>query len=254
MNRQDMTGRVALVTGGSSGIGSWAAIALAECGARVAINYHRNRDGAESTRALIEAQGGQAITIQADVSKRLSANALIEETRQQLGPIDILVNNAGDLIQRSPLVEFPDELLDQVIDLNFKSVLYCSQAVMREMMARRQGTIINVGSIAGHHGGGPGAAIYAATKAAVMCLTKGMAREMSPFGVRVNGVAPGVIDTPFHEKRSTPEQMAQFVASIPMNRVGTSEECGRVIAFLASDAASYLHGEMIEINGGQMMI
>ena len=222
MNRQDMTGRVALVTGGSSGIGSWAAIALAECGARVAINYHRNRDGAESTRALIEAQGGQAITIQADVSKRLSANALIEETRQQLGPIDILVNNAGDLIQRSPLVEFPDELLDQVIDLNFKSVLYCSQAVMREMMARRQGTIINVGSIAGHHGGGPGAAIYAATKAAVMCLTKGMAREMSPFGVRVNAVAPGVIDTPFHEKRSTPEQMAQFVASIPMNRVGTS--------------------------------
>ncbi|MFM8395594.1 MAG: SDR family NAD(P)-dependent oxidoreductase [Acidobacteriota bacterium] len=254
MNRQDMTGRVALVTGGSSGIGSWAAIALAECGARVAINYHRNRDGAESTRALIEAQGGQAITIQADVSKRLSANALIEETRQQLGPIDILVNNAGDLIQRSPLVEFPDELLDQVIDLNFKSVLYCSQAVMREMMARRQGTIINVGSIAGHHGGGPGAAIYAATKAAVMCLTKGMAREMSPFGVRVNAVAPGVIDTPFHEKRSTPEQMAQFVASIPMNRVGTSEECGRVIAFLASDAASYLHGETIEINGGQMML
>ncbi|MEY3282270.1 MAG: SDR family NAD(P)-dependent oxidoreductase [Acidobacteriota bacterium] len=254
MNRQDMTGRVALVTGGSSGIGSWAALALAECGATVAINYHRNHDGAAATRAQIEANGGRAITIQADVSQRLSANALIEETRRQLGPIDILVNNAGDLIQRSPLVEFPDELLDQVIDLNFKSVLYCSQAVMREMMARRTGTIINVGSIAGHHGGGPGAAVYAATKAAVMCLTKGMAREMSPFGVRVNGVAPGVIDTPFHEKRSTPEQMAQFVASIPMNRVGTSEECGRVIAFLASDAASYLHGEMIEINGGQMMI
>jgi len=254
MNRQDMTGRVALVTGGSSGIGSWAALALAECGATVAINYHRNQDGAAATRAQIEANGGRAITIQADVSQRLSANALIEETRRQLGPIDILVNNAGDLIQRSPLVEFPDELLDQVIDLNFKSVLYCSQGVMREMMARRTGTIINVGSIAGHHGGGPGAAVYAATKAAVMCLTKGMAREMSPFGVRVNGVAPGVIDTPFHEKRSTPEQMAQFVASIPMNRVGTSEECGRVIAFLASDAASYLHGEMIEINGGQMMI
>ncbi len=254
MNRQDMTGRVALVTGGSSGIGSWAAIALAECGASVAINYHRNREGAESTCALIESKGGIAITIQADVSKRQSANSLVEEARRQLGPIDILVNNAGDLIQRSPLVDFPDELLEQVIDLNFKSVLYCSQAVMREMTTRRQGTIINVGSIAGHHGGGPGAAIYAASKAAVMCLTKGMAREMSPFGVRVNAVAPGVIDTPFHEKRSTPEQMAQFVASIPMNRVGTSEECGRVIAFLASDAASYLHGETIEINGGQMML
>ncbi|MEY4167377.1 MAG: SDR family NAD(P)-dependent oxidoreductase [Blastocatellia bacterium] len=254
MNKQDMTGRVALVTGGSSGIGSWAAIALAECGATVAINYHRNREGAEATRALIESNGGRAVTIGADVSRRITATDLIAETRKQLGSIDILVNNAGDLIQRSPLVDFPDELLDEVVDLNFKSVLYCSQAVMREMMARGSGSIINVGSIAGHHGGGPGAAIYAATKAAVMCLTKGLARELAPFGVRVNGVAPGVIDTPFHEKRSTPEQMAQFVASIPMKRVGTSEECGRVIAFLASDAASYLHGEMIEINGGQMML
>ena len=96
--------------------------------------------------------------------------------------------------------------------------------------------------------------MYAATKAAVMCLTKGLARELAPFGVRVNGIAPGVIDTPFHERLSTSEQMAQFVSSIPMKRVGTSEECGRVVAFLASDAASYLHGEMIEINGGQMML
>ncbi len=254
MNKQDMRGKVAVVTGASTGIGSWAAIALAECGASVAINYHRNREGAEATRQIIESNGGRAITIQADVSAQVTAVGLIEQAREQLGPIDILVNNAGDLIQRSPLVEVSEELVDQIVDLNFKSVIFCSQAVMREMMSRRSGTIINVGSIAGHHGGGPGAGIYAATKAAVMCLTKGMAREMSPFGVRVNGIAPGVIDTPFHEKRSTPEQMAQFVASIPMGRVGTSEECGRVIAFLASDAASYLHGEMIEINGGQMML
>ena len=219
----------------------------------MAINYLRNKVGAEETRALIESKGGRAITIQADVSGRIGATELVNKTREELGSIDILVNNAGDLIQRSPLVDFPEELLDQVIDLNFKSVLYCSQAVMREMMARESGSIINVGSIAGHHGGGPGAGVYAATKAAVMCLTKGLARELAPFGVRVNGVAPGVIDTPFHEKRSTPEQMAQFVAAIPMKRVGTAEECGRVIAFLASDAASYLHGEMIEINGGQMM-
>lgn len=249
-----MQGRVAVVTGASTGIGSWAAIALAECGVAVAINYHQNRDGAESTRRLIEEKGGRAITIQADVSQRRTAVGLIEAVRDQLGPIDILVNNAGDLIQRAPLVEVEEELVDRIVDLNFKSVIFCSQAVMREMMDRRSGTIINVGSIAGHHGGGPGAGIYAATKAAVMCLTKGMAREMSPFGVRVNGIAPGVIDTPFHEKRSTPEQMAQFVTSIPMGRVGTAEECGRVVAFLASDAASYLHGEMIEINGGQMMV
>ncbi len=254
MNKQNLSGRVALVTGASSGIGSWSAIALAECGATVAINYLRNREGAEATRDRIEAAGGRAIIIQADVSQRETAHGLIAETQAQLGPIDILVNNAGDLIRRCSLLEFPEDLFDQLINLNLKSVLFCSQAAMREMMERRSGTIINLGSIAGHHGGGPGAAVYAATKAAIMCLTKGMARELSPYGVRVNGIAPGVIDTPFHERLSTPEQMAQFVTAIPMGRVGTSEECGRVVAFLASDAASYLHGEMIEINGGQLML
>lgn len=149
---------------------------------------------------------------------------------------------------------FSEELFDRVVATNLKSVLFCSQAVMPGMMERRRGTIINLGSIAGHHGGGPGATIYASMKAAVMCLTKGMAREMAPYGGRVNGIAPGVIDTLFHERLSTPEQMAQFVAGIPMGRVDTSEECGRVIAFLASEAAGYLHGEMIEVNGGQMML
>jgi 3-oxoacyl-[acyl-carrier protein] reductase len=254
MNRQDLTGRVAVVTGASSGIGQWAAIALAECGARVVVNYHRNRAGGETTCQQIAAAGGEAILVQADVSVKKSAKELMEMTENRLGPIDILVNNAGDLIERCPLRDFPEELFDRVVATNLKSTLFCSQAVMPGMMERRRGTIINLGSIAGHHGGGPGAAIYASMKAAVMCLTKGMAREMAPYGVRVNGIAPGVIDTPFHERLSTPEQMAQFVAGIPMGRVGTSEECGRVITFLASDAAAYLHGEMIEINGGQMML
>jgi 3-oxoacyl-[acyl-carrier protein] reductase len=140
------------------------------------------------------------------------------------------------------------------MDLNLKSVFYCSQGVMGEMMERRSGSIVNVGSIAGRHGGGPGAAVYSSAKAAVMCFTKGLARELAPFGVRVNGVAPGVIMTPFHERLSTPELLAQFTAGIPLGRLGTSEECGRVIAFLASDAASYLLGETIEINGGQLML
>ncbi len=254
MNKQDLSGRIAVVTGASSGIGSATAAALAECGAAVALNYHRNREGAEETGHLIESHGGRAIVIQADVSTRPGAHALMEEARKKLGPIDILVNNAGDMIQRCPLLDFTDELWDRVVTLNFKSVLLCSQAVMPEMMDRGRGNIINVGSIAGHHGGGPGAAVYAAAKAAVMCLTKGMAKELAHRGIRVNGVAPGVIETPFHERLSTPELMAQFAASIPLGRAGVSEEVGRVIAFLASDAASYIHGEMIEINGGQMMI
>lgn len=253
MNKQDMTGRVALVTGASTGIGRWAAIALAECGAAVAVNYNRNLEGAEETKRAIESLGGRAVIIQSDVSTKAGADSLVAAARAQLGPIDILVNNAGDLIERRSLLEFPEDLYDRVMNLNFKSVLLCSQAVMPEMIERRRGSIINVGSIAGHHGGGPGAAIYAASKAAVMCLTKGLAKELAAHGVRVNGVAPGVIATPFHERLSTPEMMAQFAASIPLGRPGTSEECGRVIAFLASDAAGYIHGEMIEINGGQLM-
>jgi 3-oxoacyl-[acyl-carrier protein] reductase len=254
MNKQNLNGRVALVTGASTGIGSWAAIALAECGASVAVNYNRNRAGAEETRRIIESHGGRAIIVQADVSTNSGAQSLIETARAQLGPIDILVNNAGDMIQRRPLADFTEELWDRVMNLNFKSVLLCSQAAMREMMDRGRGSIINVGSIAGHHGGGPGAAVYAAAKAGVMCLTKGMAKELAPYGIRVNGVAPGVIDTPFHDRMSTPELLQQFVATIPLKRIGTPEECGRVIAFLASDAASYIHGETIEINGGQLMV
>ncbi|MBO0860136.1 MAG: glucose 1-dehydrogenase [Chloracidobacterium sp.] len=254
MNKQNLDGRVALVTGASTGIGRWAAIALAECGADVVINYHKNQAGAEETKRAVESQGARAVMVQADVSTKLGAQSLLKAARGSLGPIDILINNAGDLIQRRSLLEFDEELWDRVMNLNFKSALLCSQAVAPEMIDRKRGVIINVGSIAGHHGGGPGAAVYAAAKAGVMCLTKGLARELAPHGVRVNGVAPGVIDTPFHERMSTPELLQQFVKSIPMGRMGTSEECGRVIAFLASDAASYIQGETIEINGGQLMV
>jgi 3-oxoacyl-[acyl-carrier protein] reductase len=254
MNKQNLDGRVAIVTGASTGIGRWAAIALAECGAAVAVNYNKNQAAAEETNRIIESQGGRAAIVHADVSMKEGAQSLVEATRAQFGPIDILVNNAGDLIQRCSLLEFSEELWDSVMSLNFKSVLLCSQAVAPEMTDRGRGAIINVGSIAGHHGGGPGAAVYAAAKAGVMCLTKGLAKELAPHGIRVNGVAPGVIDTPFHERMSTPELLGQFVKTIPMGRLGTAEECGRVIAFLASDAASYIQGETIEINGGQLMV
>ncbi len=254
MNKQGMTGRVALVTGASTGIGRWAAVAIAECGASVAVNYNKNLAGAEETKRMIEAVGGKAIIIQADVSTKAGAHALTDAALSQLGAIDILVNNAGDLMQRCSLQDFSEELWDRVMNLNLKSVLLCSQTVMTEMIARRSGVIINVGSIAGHNGGGPGAGVYATAKAAVHCLTKALAKELAPHGIRVNAVAPGVIDTPFHERMSTPEMIQQFVNAIPMKRTGTSEECGRVIAFLASDAAAYIQGEMIEINGGQLMI
>lgn len=254
MNRQDLSGRVALVTGASSGIGRAAALALAECGADVGINYWRNQAGAEEASRAVEALGRRAVVVKADVSNRAGATQLVKAVREELGPIDILVNNAGDLIERCSIKDFTDELWDRVMDLNLRSVFLVSQAVIPEMMERRSGNIVVVGSIAGRHGGGPGAAVYSTSKAGAMCLTKGLARELAPYNIRVNGVAPGVIATPFHDRVSTPAMLAQFVQSIPLGRVGTSEEVGSVIAFLASDAASYLNGEMIEINGGQLML
>src|SRR5262245_28747067 len=130
MNKQDLKGRVAVVTGASTGIGRWAAIALAECGASVAVNYNKNQPGAEETRRLVESQGARSIILQADDLTKSAAQSLIETARAQLGPVDILVNNAGDMIQRCSLLEFSEELWDRVMDLNFKSVLLCSQAVM----------------------------------------------------------------------------------------------------------------------------
>lgn len=253
-SRFSLPGRVALVTGASSGIGAATAVVLAEMGARVALGYHRNADGALATASRITEAGGTAITIRADVRQRAAVGRLVAETVDRLGPIDILVNNAGSLVSRQPLAEVTEQVWDDIYALNAKSVMLVSQAVVPSMIERRSGTIINVGSIAGRNGGGPGAGAYASAKGAVMTFTKSMARELAPHGIRVNAVAPGVIDTPFHEAFSTPEMIKAFTAAIPLGRLGTSEECASVIAFLASPAASYVLGETIEINGGQLML
>jgi 3-oxoacyl-[acyl-carrier protein] reductase len=253
-NTVELTDKVALVTGASSGIGYATAIALAEQGAAVAINYHKNEAGAQSAQQQIREAGGRAIVVQADVTKSSEVSALIERTTNEFGAIDILINNAGSLIERLKILDLTEERWDQVMDLNLKSAFLCSKAVVATMMERRSGTIINVSSIAGRNGGALGSIHYSAAKGGLIAFTKGLAKELAPYGVRVNSVSPGVIATPFHEQFSTAEAIKAAVSNIPLGRVGSAAEVGQVIAFLASDGASYLVGESIEINGGMLML
>jgi NAD(P)-dependent dehydrogenase (short-subunit alcohol dehydrogenase family) len=245
--------RKALVTGASSGIGAATAIELARRGMVVGVHYFNNEDGGRQTVQAIRNNGGEALGIKADVRQRSEVERMVSEVLKEFGTLDVLVNNAGSLVGRVPFLEMTDEYWNEVFRLNVTSVFYCTQAVGRHMAKQRNGVVINVSSIAGRHGGGPGAICYAAAKGAVLTLTKGLAKELAPLGIRVNGVNPGVILTPFHERFSTEEQMNRMVDTIVMKRAGTSEEIATVIAFLASSDAKYLTGETIEVNGGQLM-
>jgi len=253
-NYLDLTGRVALVTGASSGIGAATASVLADLGAIVALGYHQNEEGANQVLDQIMKEGGKALAICADMRRAADISSLVKRATDELGPIDILVNNAGSLVQRQAIRELTPERWSEIINLNLTSVMLCSQAVATSMIERKRGAIINVVSIAGRTGGGPGAAAYSVAKGGLITFTKSLAKELAPHGVRVNAISPGVIDTPFHQVFSTPEMIRNFVTTIPLGRVGTPLECAKVIAFLASDASSYIVGETIEVNGGQLML
>jgi 3-oxoacyl-[acyl-carrier protein] reductase len=223
-------------------------------GSPVAIGYWNNETGAKQTAEAITAAGGKAIAIRADVRRQSEVKKLVDQTVAELGPIDILVNNAGSLVKRVPLADMTEDAWDNMIALNLKSAIFCSQAVAPSMISRKRGSIVNIVSIAGRNGGGPGAGPYSTAKGALITYTKSLAKEMAPHGIRVNGVSPGVIDTPFHEQFSTAEMIANMVKTIPLGRTGTSMECATAIAFLVSDAAAYVCGETLEVNGGQLML
>ncbi|HEX3876598.1 MAG TPA: SDR family NAD(P)-dependent oxidoreductase [Bryobacteraceae bacterium] len=253
-NYLDLTGKTALVTGASSGIGAATALLLSELGASVALGYHSNEKGAGEAVAQIKNKGGKAVALKADMRKMSEVAPLVERAVQAVGPLDILINNAGSLVARMPIAKVTEAGWDEVMDLNLKSAALCAQAVAPKMVERKSGAIVNVVSIAARNGGGPGAGVYATAKAGLIAFTKSLAKELAPSGVRVNAISPGVIDTPFHEVFSTPEMMAGFVKGIPLGRTGTSMECAKVIAFLVSEAASYVVGETVEVNGGQLML
>ena len=244
---------VALVTGASLGIGAATALELARRGSAVAVAFNSSEREALDVVSAIESEGGVAAAFQADLADAARCRLLVEEVLGRYGRIDTLVNNAGSLIDRRYLAEIDQGYWNAVMDLNLASVLWVTQAAAVHMRERGSGTVINLGSIAGHNGGGPGAILYATAKAAVTGLTKALAKELVSDGIRVNAVNPGVILTPFHERFSSADRMNEMVSQIPQGRAGEADEVARVIAFLASDAASYMIGESVEVNGGMLM-
>lgn len=254
MLRVSLDGQNALVTGASSGIGRAIAIGLAANGARVAVHYHATEAGALETVAEIKAQGGDAFPIQADVTDWNAVQKLAGQLLEAFSSrLDMLVNNAGALVQRASIVDCPVELWHRIISTNLDSVFYVCKALVPAMIARQQGAIVNVSSIAARVGGGGHSVPYAASKGGVATFTWGLAKELAPDNIRVNGIAPGVIATRFHERYTAPDRLDAMLKTIPMQRAGTAEECVGAVLYLVSDAASYITGEIIEINGGLLM-
>jgi 3-oxoacyl-[acyl-carrier protein] reductase len=249
----DLRARRVLITGASTGIGKAVARAFARRGASVALHYNRSEAEARAVADEITRAGGRVVLAQGDLSQRGAGKRIVEEAVEKLGGLDVLINNAGSMIRRAPVSEIDDALIDEVFDLNVRSVIATCQAAIPYLEGQPGSSIINVGSIAGSNGGGAGSAIYASSKAFIHNLTKHLANDLGPKGIRVNAVSPGVIDTPFHAA-TPPERMEAMRKTVPLGRIGVPEECVGAFLFLASPAMSgYITGQNIHVNGGQFM-
>jgi 3-oxoacyl-[acyl-carrier protein] reductase len=249
-----LTGKVALVTGASSGIGAAIAEELARRGASVTIAYLRNETGAGETARAVEAAGQPALVLRADIRQRTEVKRLFAEHLARFHRLDILVNNAGDMVRRVPTAETSEETWRDAIDLNLSSAFFCCQEAIAPMTAQHAGRIVNMSSVGARTGGGAGSIPYHAAKAGLMALSKGLAKELASSGITVNTIAPGIIETGFHTRHTAPELMAGWIETlVPMQRAGDPAEIARAVAFLASDDAAYITGATLDVNGGMAM-
>ncbi|MDY6923068.1 MAG: glucose 1-dehydrogenase [Pseudomonadota bacterium] len=241
--------KVAIVTGGGRDIGRAVSLKLAGEGARVCVNFAHDETSAAETVRMIEAAGGTAMLHRADVSTGAGVDGLVAATRTAFGDtVDILINTAGGMVARKPLADIDEAFFHTVIDLNLKSVVLMTRAVVPHMSAGA--AIVNFASLAGRDGGGPGAAMYATSKAAVMTFTRAMAKELGPKGIRVNALCCGMISTRFHDEFTKPEVRQAVANGTPLRREGTPQEAAAVAVFLASDAAGFMTGANVDVNGG----
>lgn len=246
-----LNGRVAIVTGGASGIGRGISEALASCGVKVLLTYFSSDEGASATVAAIKAAGGEAHAIRADLTEPGEAKRVVDAALNRFGHLHILVANSGGLLERSSIVDCSLELWNKAIAVNLTSTFLMCQAALPVIANEQDGSIITVGSLAAHDGGGAGSTHYAVSKGGVMTFTKALAKEAGPQGVRANSVAPGLIGTQFHDRFSTLEGRALTVERTPLGREGTPEDVAGAVVFLASPRSGFITGETIEVNGGQ---
>lgn len=253
MSDYGLRGQRALVTGGASGIGRGIVEALAAHGVDVVLTYLSSDAGARETVAVAESHGVKAYALQADLTDEAAVNHVVSETQRLLGGIDILVTNAGGILGRIGTLDLTREIWDNAFALNVTSTFLCCKAVIPGMMTQGSGNIVLMSSQAAFDGGGVGSAYYAATKGAILTYSRGLAKELAPHHIRVNCVAPGLIDTRFHDINTPPDMRAAVRGRIPLGREGTPTDVAGAVIYLTSELGAYLTGETIIINGGQTM-
>jgi 3-oxoacyl-[acyl-carrier protein] reductase len=245
----NLTGKVAIVTGGGRDIGKMTSLKLASLGAKVVVNYFDGKEQADQTMSEIKALGGDAILVQGDMTKQADIDNLVAKTQEAFGTeINILVNVAGGLVARKTLAEMDEDFINFLFKLNFNSVFLVTKAVVPHMAAGS--SIVNFASQAARDGGGPGASAYSAAKGAVMTFTRSLAKELGLKGIRVNSLCPGMIATTFHDTFTKSEVRTNVANGTPLRREGQAKEVADLVAYLASDESSFVTGNNIDINGG----